>query len=198
MQWAYLFTLTTFAVAYCYPALPCLTQDGYCTELQCAIKQPDDCINGHFKPNVSDCGCCPSCIKFLDRGQPCHQVEIPAEYECGADLVCSERTGTCVPPSAETPLVEEASKGSNQPNMPCMEAVKLHPKKPPACTPEGAYAPRQCRGEVCFCVTLDGRPIPYYKVIRKLADSMECNCARVEIARNNGRMCNKLGNFKPQ
>lgn len=77
--------------------------------------------------------------------------------------------------SAETPLVEEASKGSNQPNMPCMEAVKLHPKKPPACTPEGAYAPRQCRGEVCFCVTLDGRPIPYYKVIRKLADSMECS-----------------------
>jgi hypothetical protein len=56
-----------------------------------------------------------------------------------------------------------------------MEAVKLHPKKPPTCTPEGAYAPKQCRGEVCFCVTPDGRPIPYYKVIRKLANSMECS-----------------------
>jgi hypothetical protein len=77
--------------------------------------------------------------------------------------------------SAESPLVEEAFKGSNQANMPCIEAVKLHPKKPPVCTPEGDYAPRQCRGEVCFCVTVDGRPIPYYKVIRKLADTMECS-----------------------
>jgi hypothetical protein len=64
MQWVYL--LTTFAVAFCYPALPCLNQDGYCTpHLQCTIKEPNDCINGHFKPNASDCGCCPACIKYL-------------------------------------------------------------------------------------------------------------------------------------
>jgi hypothetical protein len=58
--------------------------------------------------------------------------------------------------------------------MRCTEAIQLHPDKPPVCTPEGAYAPKQCRGEVCFCVTLEGRSIPYYKVLKKLAHFMEC------------------------
>jgi hypothetical protein len=54
------------------------------------------------------------------------------------------------------------------------KAIELHPDKPSVCTPEVAYAPRQCRHEVCFCVTLEGGPIRYCKVLKKLADFVQC------------------------
>ncbi|PSN38731.1 hypothetical protein C0J52_15353 [Blattella germanica] len=101
MNWPYLLLLST--AVNCYPKLPCMTADGLCpSELECAINSEEDCGEmGNFKPNATDCGCCPACVKLLDRGEPCHGVEIPQLYECGDDLVCSERTGTCVPPSGK-------------------------------------------------------------------------------------------------
>ncbi|XP_069703545.1 uncharacterized protein [Periplaneta americana] len=92
-----------------YPTPPCVPQDGACAvDVPCAIKEPEDCTTGLFRPNVDTCGCCPACVQQLGQGEPCKQVVIPATYECRDDLVCSDRTGTCVPPSAESPLVEEA------------------------------------------------------------------------------------------
>ncbi|KAJ9591279.1 hypothetical protein L9F63_002182 [Diploptera punctata] len=198
MNWQYLLLLIT--IVSCYPKLPCVTSDGNCPDyLECAIKAPEDCNEGYFKPNISDCGCCPACIKYLERGEDCHGINIPPLYECGNDLVCSQRTGTCVPPSAESPLIEEAlysSKESKFSQNNCLEAnqstIGYHPK----CTKDGSFTPKQCQDDLCFCVTVEGKPITRYKIPVKQAEQMECVCARVEAERNSGRMCDEFGNYK--
>ena len=54
MQWHYLLFLNTLAT--CYPKMPCVTSDGTCPDdLECAISEPEDCNEGHFKQNVTDC-----------------------------------------------------------------------------------------------------------------------------------------------
>jgi hypothetical protein len=81
-----LYLLTTFTVVYCYPALRCLKPHGSCTpDLQCTVSKPEDCTNGQFKPNVSDCGCCPACIKYLGEcdnisALRCCEITLPATH----------------------------------------------------------------------------------------------------------------------
>ena len=47
--------------------MPCATTvDNSCpNNLKCPIKSSEDCKEGYYKPNVTDCGCCAACIKYL-------------------------------------------------------------------------------------------------------------------------------------
>lgn len=53
---------------------------------------------------------------------------------------------------------------------------------PPTCDPDGSYAPRQCKGNKCYCVSPSGKAydMEKYSVPRysKEAEEMTCNCLR--------------------
>ncbi|XP_067003315.2 uncharacterized protein [Anabrus simplex] len=190
-MWSYLrgCTMILLLIA-CCQAYPATTCTNVCDPAICK-NSTVSCEGGYLKPNASECGCCPVCIRYLDRGDECRATHIPPDHECGEGLHCSERTGTCVPPDSVVVNITE------RPQLPCNKA----PQYKVTCSFDGTYGPRQCNDERCYCVTPDGQEIAPYQVPSQDKLKMECVCARVEHALSTAtkqklEMCDRFGNYK--
>ncbi|XP_063217745.1 insulin-like growth factor-binding protein 7 [Bacillus rossius redtenbacheri] len=179
------------AVAAAYPWAGRCVLRRKCEAVACPALE---CAGGQVRPNASSCGCCPACVKLLDRGDPCFQA-VNEEVACSAGLECSEKTRTCVPSIG---TIHKPPDSSRHP--PCGSSKQTPWNSPPKCSWDGTYAPRQCNAKHCMCVAPNGTVLPY-KQLRKHEDKMECVCARVEYAMSQfwsqrHVMCDPFGNYK--
>ncbi|CAE1176952.1 unnamed protein product [Acanthosepion pharaonis] len=127
--------------------------------------------NGRISKGL--CGCCDVCIVTLREGEVCNPypfLGLPPHSECGFNLVCSKHTMTCIKPL--NLFVDKCNEERSKAMLKMLPGAFL-----PRCSADGSYAPVQCRGSVCKCVTKDGEEINGFQG-RIHDNDMNCNCAR--------------------
>lgn len=149
--------------------------------------------NGRISKGL--CGCCDICIETLREGEVCNPypfLGLPQHSECGFNLVCSKHTMTCIKPL--NLFVERCNEERSKAMLKMLPGAFI-----PKCSADGSFAPVQCKGSICKCVTSDGEDI---RGFRGHIHDMNCNCARDQSDyQKNGLvgkmfMCEGNGNYK--
>lgn len=161
-----------------------------CSRINCSSVTA---CNGRITKGL--CGCCDVCIVTLREGEVCNPypfLGLPPHSECGFNLVCSKHTMTCIKP------LNLFLGGCNEERSKAMLNM-LPGAFLPKCDADGSYAPVQCHGSICTCVTKEGKDISGFK---GHIHNTNCNCARDQFDYHKsgfvGRMfmCESNGNYK--
>uniref|UniRef100_T1IZE7 Thyroglobulin type-1 domain-containing protein n=1 Tax=Strigamia maritima TaxID=126957 RepID=T1IZE7_STRMM len=178
---------------------------NYCDQINC--NNVGSCQNGYIKQRSSTCGCCDTCIKYLDEGDSCWNhflLGVPLKTDCKTGYYCSKSSHTCRKNNGVT--------NNRILQKPCRVDRAKTTGKYPMCDGNGNYEPKQCEysprqtgntlKKRCYCAHKDGHLLGNYYFDRARENDAACLCAREEdFLLSSGLVgktvsCDEIGNYK--